>query len=164
MEIPTNIINRYKKVCALAERGQTNEAANAKTIKENMEKKHPGIKIEAFPSTKNESIFEDFRSTNENNIWDSFTEKASDFFSKVKDFTYSAIGIQAAKNLVNEGRFTVRDNRSSVSISFRLGDDLLHRIIGLTEEEKFAFLEEAAQQFADQLSVYVYDDDEDSGF
>ena len=161
MEIPSNIIDRYKKICALAERGQANEASNAKTIKERMERKHPGIHKIAFPPSTNEAIFEEFRTQAESTVWENFSNRASDFFTKVKDFTFNAIGIQAAKNMVNEGRFTVRDNTSSVSVTYKMPDDLIDRLYDLNEEERFAFLEEAAQQFADHLSLYVYSDEED---
>lgn len=163
MEISTNIIERYKKICALAERGEGNEAENAKTMKERLEKKHPGIQLHAFPPkhTQNDRIFQDFRATPDPSVWETFTEKAGDFFSKVKDFTYNAIGIQAAKNLVKEGKFTVRETTRGMHFSYRMDHELVDEVYGLTEEEKFAFLEEAAQIFADELSKHIYDIEND---
>lgn len=175
MTIPPNIIERYKNISALAERGQANEAQNAKGMLSRMEEKYPGIKDIAFPPKRkkthnqpytNEDIFRDFKKDNESSIWETFTEKASDFFTKVKDFTYGAIGIQAAKNLVSECKFVSRENASSITVACRVPYEVLDRTYDMTEEEKFAFLEEAAQKFADELALHIYieDQEEFTGF
>ena len=172
MGYAANIIERYKKICALADQGKDGEADNAKRLKEKMQKKHPGIHKEAYPP-KGSSFF-DFKGFDDSDLfqrepkkrdsaaWETFTEKAGDFFSKVKDFTFNAMGIQRAKEVAKDCTFTSRENNVSVSVTCRLPDDILDLVFTMTEEEKFAFLEELAQDFADKVSEFIYEDpDED---
>ena len=51
MTIPQSVIDKYNKVRMLAQRGEGNEAKNAKRILENMVRQHPGIK-EAAAKTR----------------------------------------------------------------------------------------------------------------
>lgn len=173
-----NIIERYKKICALAEKGAEGEADNAKRMKAKMETKHPGIEKEAFPPKKKNGLFDDSRgyegmggfddsdlfrrrsSDRTYGSWDMFTEKAGDFFSKVKDFTFNAMGLQRAKDLAKDIKFRSRENKHNVSITCTIDDDILEAVEEMSHEEKFAFLEQAAQEFADNLEQFLYEEDE----
>ena len=170
-----NIIERYKKICVLADQGTDGEADNAKRMKAKMESKHPGIEKEAFPPKKKKGMFdfEDiggfddsdlFRRKNtgrESAGWEMFTEKAGDFFSKVKDFTFNAMSIQRAKDMAREIKFRSRENKHNVSITCTISHDILDEVEDMSHEEKFAFLEQAAQEFADNLEQFLYEDEEE---
>jgi hypothetical protein len=168
-----NIIERYKKICALAEHGTEGEADNAKRMKVKMENKHPGINEQAFPPKNKKGMFDFsdlggfddsdlFRRRNTDRTsagWEMFTEKAGDFFSKVKDFTFNAMSIQRAKDIAKDIKFRSRENKHNVSITCTINHDTLDEVESMSHEEKFAFLEQAAQEFADSLEQFLYEDD-----
>ena len=179
MSYSESVIKRYKKICALAESGTGGEKDAAIAAKKRLEDKYPGIQKELEPEDPRK-VFQDFFSGKgfddsdllrkkqkkkkaRSDMWDDLSNRASDFFSRVKDFTFSAIGIQKAKEMAQDCNCSVRSNRASISVNFRISNHTLDVYANMNEDEKFAFLEEAAQMFADTLSDFVEDnfDDED---
>ena len=171
-----SVLKKYKAVCSLADAGSDGERSNAQSIKIKMEKKHPGIDQQLQWQKRNEETntespgpasspesFDDSHAFHGNPFsqfeWTDFAQKAGDFFSKFRDFTETAIGLQVAKEMAKNASITLRHNPTgSVSLTFRLQPEQLDRLEMLSAEQKFAFIEEAAQQFADQLAYIVYDD------
>jgi hypothetical protein len=172
MTYARSIIEKYRKVCVLAKEGTDGEQNTAIHIKNKMEGKYPGIaqqlrwqerqakeKDEGWGFDDRDAFYDEVRPKSTFQ-WSNLAGVATDFFSKVKDFTDAAIGLQGAKNLVQTAKFTTRENKTgSVSITFRMEKDLINKVAYLTEEQKFAFLEEAAQAFADNLGEIIYEDE-----
>ena len=175
MTYASSVINKYRKVCVLAREGTDGEQNTAIHIRNKMEGKYPGIaqqlRWEQRQAKKKEnesgsqgfddsSAFYDEVKPKSTFHWSNLAGVASDFFSKVRDFTDAVIGLQGARDLVKEAKFTTRENKTgSISITFRMEEILLSRLEYLTEEQRFAFLEEAAQTFADSLSDVLYEDE-----
>lgn len=157
-EIEERIIRKYANVRKLEdETSEEGERNAARSVRENLEKKHPGL-VEAYvyylKAQENQQM--DPHASDPSWDWRTMAEMAGDFFSHMKDYTEFAFGIAYARKLAAKAKLSVRNNPTgSMTINFKVDALDLDTLEMMTDEQKTAYIVESVDMFEETISEYI---------
>lgn len=103
---PDSLLERYRAVDALAQRGAPGERDNARRIVERMDRDHPNIRAWAFPPQPAPEPTEWYESNRARQAggaaWDRFRDAASGAFSWASKLAQEVMAAEQARSLADE--------------------------------------------------------------
>lgn len=166
--IDEKILEKYRKVKALAERGEGGEKKTAQKVLSRMERNYPGIKEEAsaeeeIPPEPNRPHWSDlWKKQQDSRSWQdhvkNFTHAASGAFEWASHFAGEAFSVHEAQRLAQHHvKITPKDHQTgALACNIRIPPEVAQRVYQqFTDEQITVFVNTLSQRMASELFFHI---------